>query len=74
MKLVLVLSVLFCFSGMISAGPLKRLPSEPFPADFKAWEPKRILDMSRGAIAKIESGEMANKGLEEKVQQHLKKA
>ena len=75
MKRIFALSLLVCFSFLLSAAqPLKRLPSTPFPADFKAWEPKRILDMSRGAVAKIESGEMANKGLEEKVQQHLKKA
>ena len=58
----------------VSAAPLKRLPSTPFPADFKAWEPKRILDLSNGAIARIESGSCAKTGLEEKIQQHLAKA
>jgi hypothetical protein len=72
MKLHLVLSLLVCFSFLLSAAqPLKRLPSPPFPADFKAWEPKRILDLSQGAIAKIESGSCADKGVEQKLQQHF---
>jgi len=63
----LLLSCLLCAAD----APLKRLPSAPFPADFKAWEPKRTLDLERAAIVRIETGELAGKGLEEKVQKKL---
>ena len=63
----LLLSCMLC----TAATPLKRLPSAPFPADFKAWEPKRTLDLERAAIVRIETGELAGKGLEEKVQKKL---
>ena len=67
---VIMLLAGFC----IHAAPLQRLPSTPFPADFKPWEPKRILDLSQGAIAKIEAGNLAGSGLEQQIQQHLAKA
>ena len=46
------------------AAPLKRQKNVPFPADFKAWEPQRVLNLERGAIVQIEAGDLANKGLE----------
>ena len=72
MKHTILFITLFLFAMMNTiAAPLKRVKTVPFPSDFKAWEPQRVLDLERGAIVKIEAGELANKGLETAVQQKL---
>ena len=75
MKYSTFFSTLFLLAMMNTiAAPLKRQKNVPFPADFKAWEPQRVLNLEQGAIARIESGKLAEKGVEEKVQLKLSAA
>ena len=67
-----IFPVIMLLAGFwIHAAPLQRLPSTPFPADFKAWEPKLTLEITRAAIARIDSGNTAGKGVEEQLQKHF---
>lgn len=52
-------------------GVLERIETQPLPADFKAFEPVRSLDLQRAVIVKAESGSFV--GAEPALQGALKK-
>ena len=53
---ILFITLLFLAMMNTIAAPLKRVKSVPFPEDFKALEPQRVLNLERGAIVQFETG------------------
>lgn len=62
---------LLCLTGLVvtAAAPLTRTVTQPFPPDFRGFEPRAALDVRQAAIIRAETGTL--RGQEEKLRAEL---